>query len=226
MRLFLDPTPVDVRERMREIFERDEFQSSKNPLQRMIEAFFRWLERNLNVEVGGSSWGGPIGTIIAWVGATILLIVLLVIIRMVIRNWRPRNKKAEAVATVDIEEERNAAEWASSAELYEAAGEWKEALRCRYRELVASLVDVGVVSSMAGRTTGELRSDVARNAPQVAPVFDAATTLFELPWYAHGATGQAENARFRSFAADVLAGAPRPAPAPAPDSSMLTGVGA
>jgi hypothetical protein len=77
----------------------------------------------------------------------------------------------------------------------------------RYRELVAELVDRAVVGSVPGRTTGELRADVAANAAGVDAVFSEATLLFELPWYADAPTGPEQNARFKQLAAAVLAGA-------------------
>ncbi|MFN8053109.1 MAG: DUF4129 domain-containing protein [Acidimicrobiales bacterium] len=201
--LWRDPTPPEVRDRMRDIFNRPEFQRSKNPVQRLWERFMDWLSRHFSPDIGGTSWGGPIGQLVVWTALVLLLIGLAVIIYRVVRSRRPRRSEERAEATVSIEDERDAAEWAGAAADFEARGEWKEAIRCRYRELVTRLVDDGVVSSSAGRTTGELRADVAAAAPEVSDAFDEATLLFELPWYAHQPTDAADNQRFRTLATTV-----------------------
>jgi hypothetical protein len=104
-----------------------------------------------------------------------------------------------------VEHRRRAGEWADDAERFEAAGEWKLAVRARFRELVRTLVDRRQVADLAGRTTGELRDDLATTTPGATDAFDTACLLFELPWYAHVDTGAAENARFTAAAAAVLA---------------------
>ncbi len=199
-----DPTPAEVREKMREIFERSEFRRSKSWIERVLD----WIGRHLSPgEVsGGSGWGGSIGPVVGWVAIVLLAIGLAVLIWYVIRNFTPRAKKVKKrqLTDVEIEELRTASEWASDADRLEASGDWKEAIRCRYRELVARLVDAGVAAPHAGRTTGELRIDVAERAPEVGTEFSRATGLFELPWYADVPTGRDENAEFKALAARVL----------------------
>ena len=91
------------------------------------------------------------------------------------------------------------------AERLEAEGEWKLALRARYRELVRTLTDRRQLPDVAGRTTGELRVDLDRTTPAASADFDVACLLFELAWYADVPTGVDENARFREAATGVLA---------------------
>jgi Domain of unknown function (DUF4129) len=207
---FDDPSADDVRRTMREIFERPEFQRSKSLLQRVVDQILEWLGRNTDVQAPGvspSGWGGPIGTIVLWVAAILVVIALALLVRKIILAWRPRRKTTSKPVDVHVDDERDATEWASDAEALEAAGRWKDAIRCRYRELVARLVESETVSPMAGRTTGELRADLASGAPVVAREFSEATLLFELPWYADAPTGPPENHRFRELSAAVLAGA-------------------
>lgn len=204
MRLLDDPTPAEVRERMREIFERSEFRRSKSWIERVLD----WLGRHLSPgeATAAPGWGGSIGAIVGWVAIVLLAIGLAVLVWYVVRNYSPRAKKVkkDKVADVEIDELRTAREWASDADRLEATGDWKEAIRCRYRELVARLVDAGVAAPQAGRTTGELRVDVVERAPSVGTEFSRATGLFELPWYADVPTGPEENAEFKTLAARVL----------------------
>ncbi|HNI33849.1 MAG TPA: DUF4129 domain-containing protein [Microthrixaceae bacterium] len=203
---FAEPTPPEVRDRMREIFERAEFRRSRS----LLERFMDWLselfsDRGGDVQLGqGSSWGGAIGNVILWVAIVLLAIGLAFLIYKVVSNRSPRLKKKTTKATVEVEEVRSATEWASDADRLEAEGAWKEAIRCRYRELVARLVDAGVAAPQPGRTTGELRSDVDLGAPGVSGDFSRATGLFEQPWFADAPTGAAENAEFKALAARVL----------------------
>ncbi len=104
---------------------------------------------------------------------------------------------------------RGAAEWRADAEAAERAGQWRQALRCRYRALVAELADRGLVEEVAGRTAGEYRVELATSAPSAAPSFAGATELFERAWYSGWPTGEAEAARFRGLADEVLAGGRR-----------------
>ena len=98
---------------------------------------------------------------------------------------------------------RTPAEWRAEAEALEADGQWKLALRCRYRALVGDLIAAGLLEDVPGRTTGEYRRDVAVRAPDRSSAFDEATELFELAWYADRATGPDENRRFQELALGV-----------------------
>src|SRR3546814_7900913 len=73
-----------------------------------------------------------------------------------------------------VELSRSPGEWRAMADELEAAGRWKEALRCRHRALVADLVRRGVIPDQAGRTAREYAADVALGLPHAAvPMTDA-----------------------------------------------------
>src|SRR3546814_15185458 len=93
----------------------------------------------------------------------------------------------------------------------EAAGRWKEALRCRHRALVADLVRRGVIPDQAGRTAREYAADVALGLPHAAAPMTDATDLFEAAWSGDVPTGAEESAGFRAHAPLVTGSAP-PAP--------------
>jgi hypothetical protein len=109
---------------------------------------------------------------------------------------------------VEIEHRRAATEWARDAAQLEAAGDWKGALRARYRHLVRTLVDRQQLPDVAGRTTGELRRDLADTTPDATEAFDTASLLFELAWYAHVPTGPEQAQRFRTASEAVMGAAP------------------
>jgi hypothetical protein len=195
-------TPDEVRDAIGEVLGRPEFQRPPPGLvQRLREAVLDLLERAL-----GAFLGGGRGTLIAWaIFAAAVLAIVFLTTRFARGVTRDPGRAVPSVATP----RRGAAEWRADAEAAERAGQWRQALRCRYRALVAELADRGLVEEVAGRTAGEYRADVAGAAPGVAAPFAGATELFEGAWYGDRPTGQDEAARFRGLADEVLSGTRR-----------------
>jgi hypothetical protein len=102
---------------------------------------------------------------------------------------------------------RPAADWRAEAERHEQAGEWRKALRCRYRALVAELAARGLLEEVPGRTAGEYRTELGDSLPSAAPSFRGATDLFEGAWYGRRPTSETDAVRFRELADRVLAAA-------------------
>ena len=195
-------TPDEVRDAIGEVLARQEFQRPPPGLvQRLREAVLDLLNRAL-----GALLGGGRGTFIAWaIFAAAILGIIFVATRFARGVTRDPGRAVPSVAAP----RRGAAEWRADAEAAERAGQWRQALRCRYRALVAELADRGLVEEVAGRTAGEYRADVAGAAPGVAAPFAGATELFEGAWYGDRPTGQDEAARFRGLADEVLSGTRR-----------------
>jgi Domain of unknown function (DUF4129) len=99
---------------------------------------------------------------------------------------------------------RSAAEWRAEAEAQERAGAWREAVRSRYRALVADLAARGLVEEVPGRTAGEYRREVGEALPAVATDFAGATELFEVAWYGRSDTGAQEASQLRDLSDRVL----------------------
>ena len=205
------PPPDEVRDKMVEIFQRPEFQRSRGPLQKALDGILKHLSGLIpgSAPAAGGGWGGPIWTALGWVVLTLLVIGLLVVAVVIVRGWRPVRRRSVPEVEVSVEEHRSSREWRSDAERHEAEGNWKEAIRCRYRELVVTLVDLRCATEFAGRTTGELRVDIDERLQAMSSEFSEATELFELAWYADQPTGSADNARFRALAAEIVAAAER-----------------
>jgi hypothetical protein len=86
--------------------------------------------------------------------------------------------------------------WRVDAEKAEADGEWKLAMRARYRWLLGELIDRQLLVNVPGRTPGEYRTDLARIRPDQATALATATDLFERAWYGNEPTGPDENRQF------------------------------
>ncbi|MGB6060016.1 MAG: DUF4129 domain-containing protein [Microthrixaceae bacterium] len=200
-------SPGQIRDETRQILEGREFSYEKGYFERFVE----WLGRQLGGRSGPSgpgtevgAFGGGIGTVVAWVILAIAAAALAFVGYRYFKRRTPKVTKEREAPITAVERGRSAREWNSDAERFEAAGEWKQAMRARYRLLVRELIDRGLLPDIVGRTTRELRVEIEKSAPAAADNFDAASTLFELPWYGAEETGPDENQRFRNLATEIL----------------------
>jgi hypothetical protein len=192
-----DRDPEQVREAVREVLSRPEFRPPDRPLaQRVFDWVLEMIGRLL-AALGGSGAGGVVGLIL-------LALVLLGVAVLVARFSRGLTPSPEVAAAVPGGPRRSAAEWRAEAEAHERTGAWREAVRSRYRALVADLAARGLVEEVPGRTAGEYRREVGRSLPEAAADFAGATELFEVAWYGRAPTGPGEAARLRDLSDRVL----------------------
>lgn len=189
--------PAEARRRAQEILARPELRPEPKPLvERVLDELGELLD-----EVAGSL--GGISPVLAWaiVGVVGGLLGLVL--------WRAvRALQAEPGARggVGIDGRRRPpADWRAEAAAHEAAGRWREALRCSWRAVVAELASLGLLEEVPGRTTGEHRRALARSLPGGAADFSRATRLFEDAWYAAAEVGRAEAVEVRDLGDRVLA---------------------
>lgn len=163
-----------------------------------------WFGEQLG-RVLGSLVSGEAGALLAWafvIAALALVAYLVLRFGRVGRLPTPARHRDEVM----IELTRSPAEWRAEAERLEAAGRWKEGLRCRHRALVAELVRRGTLPDRPGRTAREHVREVASSLPGAVEPLAAATDLFEAAWYGDAPTGQDEARRFEALASQVLDG--------------------
>jgi hypothetical protein len=192
-----DRDPQQVREVVREVLSRPEF---RPPHRSLTERVFDWVLEaigRLLAALGGSGAGGIVGLLL-------LALVLVGVGVLAARFSRGLTPSPEVAAAVPGGRRRAAAEWRAEAEAQERAGAWREAVRSRYRALVADLASRGLVEEVPGRTAGEYRREVGRALPEAATDFAGATELFEVAWYGRSRTGQGEAARLRDLSDRVL----------------------
>jgi len=189
--------PQQVREVVREVLSRPEF---RPPQRSLTERLFDWVLEvigRLLAALGGSGAGGIVGLIL-------LALVLAGVGVLAARFSRGLTPSPEVAAAVPGGRRRSAAEWRAEAEAHERAGAWREAVRSRYRALVADLAARGLVEEVPGRTAGEYRRQVGRALPEAATDFAGATELFEVAWYGRPSTGAGDAAHLRDLADRVL----------------------
>ena len=202
--------PEEVRQAADEILSGAEFGAA--PLT-LLERIARWIA-DLFGE-GGPSSGTTPGPGSGGSGLfTLLLLALVVVglvlvIRALLRQPSRRRTDADPEPTIAVTEHLSAAAWEREAAAHEADGRWKDALRCRFRALLERLVEHGVIDEVPGRTTGELRAEVAERAAGAHDDFTAAADLFDVAWYGDTDTGPDDVRRLSDHAARVLAAVDR-----------------
>lgn len=193
--------PGQIHRAVDDVLARPEFQPAARPL---LDRIWSWIVTRLG-ELLASLTTTAAGSII---GLAIFALILLLLGLLAARFVRTMSRSPEVAAAVVATPRRSAAEWRAEAETHEAAGEWRQAVRCRYRALVADLAGRGVIEEVPGRTSGEYRGEVDHNLPGAAEAFAGATEVFDRAWYGRQPTGEGEAARFRDLAGRVLERAP------------------
>jgi hypothetical protein len=192
------PPPGEIRRRAHEILTRAEFGRHESVVQRIL----RWIGDQLSRFTFGVG-GGPgfLGNLVSLAILVGVVVVLILLVRALLRHTRlPKRDDDDEELTIELEAGRDSTDWRSDAERFEAAGQWRDAMRARYRELVRTLIEDGVLEDLPGRTTGEYRNAFARARPQSAGPFIELTGLFEAVWYGGVETDAADNQRFRELA--------------------------
>jgi hypothetical protein len=176
------------------VLSRPEYQQPAKPwLTRVRDAILDWLARVLS-SIAGAGF-------VAWI---MLAVVLALVALVAVRLFREVSRDPASGVTVRAARIRPAADWRAEAEVHERAGEWRQALRCRYRALVADLAGRGLLEEVPGRTAGEYRSALGESLPAASPSFRGATELFEGAWYGRRPTDAQDSARFQQLADSVL----------------------
>lgn len=191
----------EIRSGAEEILSRSEFQRPPKSLyQRALDEIFERVADFLDLVVSGSR-----GAVLAWI---LLALMVGAVVFLVARGLqRDRRRRVDgAPEGVDVEVRRPAADWAAEAAKHEAAGAWRDALRCRYRWMIASLAGAGIVDEVPGTTAGEYRVLVGAAVPGAAQPMAGATELFERAWYGNEGTGPEEASAFSDLAGRVLSG--------------------
>ncbi|MEY2452135.1 MAG: hypothetical protein QOD92_1709 [Acidimicrobiaceae bacterium] len=196
--MWLDsPSAGEIRQHAHDILQRSEFQRQES----LLDRFFGWLgDLFSNITFGLGGGPGFLGNLVAIAILAGIVVLLVLLVRALLGRTRLPTPDADDELTIELEDGREAIDWRRDAEQFEAAGQWREAMRARYRELVRSLIEDGVLDDVPGRTTGEYRGEfVDARAAHAAPFIEL-TEIFEAVWYGGLDTDAADNKRFRELA--------------------------
>lgn len=197
----LGPPADEIRRRADEILAGREFARHESLLERALGWFG---DRLPDVGFGGGAGGGPgfLGVVLT---LAILVVALVLLWRILGRLGAVLDRRADDPPAFVTESDRRRSEkdWSDLADAAEAAGRLRQALRARYGELVAALVEMRALDRVPGRTSGEYRRRLAAAVPAGADDFGAATELFEAAWYGGKAPSPEAYHRFRALAGRV-----------------------
>lgn len=144
---------------------------------------------------------------ISVVRVVVFAIVLLAVGYLVWRFLRGVGREASRGDELSRGLGRPPTDWAAEAEEHERASRHREAVRCRYRLLLARLAERGVVEEVAGRTSGEYLREARAAIPSASADLTTVTDIFERAWYADEAV-TAEDVALVRQAGQRAAGAP------------------
>lgn len=112
--------------------------------------------------------------------AAVVLVVAVVLLRLGLGPLQVRDaltdRRRGATARTAQDYRREAAQLA-------AAGDWKQAVRARFRAVARELEQRGVLDPRPGRTAGEIAGEAGAAVPAVAAPAEAAARLFDTVWY-------------------------------------------
>ena len=191
------PDPDLARRAARQILARPEFQiAPQSPIDRLRHWVIEQIARAVGAALSGRA---------TLLGAVLLVIVALVVALVVRRFSRSLQRDAGVAGVPVTDQRRSPAEWLTEAAHCERSGDWRGALRARYRALVAELAARQLVDEVPGRTTGEYRVLVGRALPDAADPFGGATDLFEAAVYGDRPAGPEDNDAIAGLSGRVLA---------------------
>ena len=184
----LEEDPERIRDLADEVLSRDEFAP---PDLNWWERFVRWLNDLLgDVDGPDADVGDP--TALTPIAQLLLVLVagslILFVLWRIYKSWSGLPKRAKVVdegksGSRQAGTRRTVVDWSAEAADHEQAGRWAEAVRCWYRVAVARLADRELVRDVPGRTSGEYRYEVQKNAPDMAETFDQCSDVFDAVWY-------------------------------------------
>jgi Domain of unknown function (DUF4129) len=197
----------EVGDRIDEILSRPEFQRPGPGLLERIQSWVGDRIGDIFDAIGGSGFGSLLT--LALLAAAVIAVLALV--RRLVRGpatRRPERVRPSTTPSSAIEQTVSSNQWRTDAERLAAEGRYAEAIRCRYRALVADLGARSLLTEIPGRTTGEERHELADTAPPAASDFDEATGLFDEIWYGDYVPGDPDDQRFRQLESEILSSAP------------------
>lgn len=172
------PPPDEVRRIVAEVLSRPEYTEAAPSLVARVRG---WLAEQL-----GRLLEAVVGTGQAsLIGSLLLVVAVAVAVVLAVRFARALRRDPDAVAVTADGVGRHPADWAAEADAHEAAGRYREAVRCRYRHVIAVLAAAGVVDEAPGRTTGEYLAQALDRRPDAGDDLTAVTRAFEAAWYGH-----------------------------------------
>ena len=120
-------------------------------------------------------------------GHAVGLIVILVVVFLLFTAWRlglrPRGFGDRLTDRRRRARSMTADDYRAEADRLAAAGDWKHAVRARFRAIVRELEQRGILDPRPGRTAGEICRETVAAVPAVSAPMRSAAYVFDAVWY-------------------------------------------
>jgi hypothetical protein len=188
--------PADAAQRLREVFDRPEFQERDSGF---WERFWRWVEELLSrlfsgVDVEGSA---GLGRAMAWLTGALALLLLLGTLAFFLARMRT-TLISGAASTLEVGpgETRTASEARQAAQAAAQAGNLREATRLLYLATLLTLDERGVLRYDRALTNREVLAGV-RDQPALHQTLAPVVSTFDRVWYGHVEPDMTEFERYQ-----------------------------
>jgi Domain of unknown function (DUF4129) len=189
------------------ILSERQFHPSPSLLRRVINAVLNWLDHVFDLHLHLPSGSGGLG----WLSDVLLVVLIAAVVALLVVAVRKgvfarlRHPGGTGVVVTEEGEVMAPGAWRREAERLAVEGRYREALRCRYRALVAELASRGVLDEVPGRTSGDYERLVDALLPEVAGQFSTVTRLFERCWYGQEPSDARAQSVFDGMAEAIVA---------------------
>lgn len=212
--------PQQVRQTVADVLSQPDYhQGGRSLVGRALDALGEWLGRLLVAFSGGGDGGSGA---LASVAVIVAILVAAGLLARFLGTFRRTRASADSGVTGEVGVPAQA--WAARAVAHREAGRLRDALRCRYREMVAQLAAGGLLREIPGRTAGEYRTALAASLPAGADAFGALTVAFERAWYGGVVVDDAMLQHAEAAMAQVRHAARLPAVRPHGETDVATAV--
>lgn len=180
--------PIDIgreeaRRRALEELQKAKYGGTPPWLERFLDRIFDWLAQLLEflirLQAGRMQSGGGINWGFLAVVLILLAVIALIIWRIGIPRWRARRTDAE----LELDPTLEALDYRRSAEAAAAAGDWRGAVRDRYRAIIRELEVRTILQPRPSRTAWEAAGLASRLLPQVSDALFSGADIFNQVMY-------------------------------------------
>ncbi|TGY76209.1 DUF4129 domain-containing protein, partial [Cellulomonas shaoxiangyii] len=147
----------------------------------LLDRFLAWVAEQLEGLQGVGL--PPAGALAVVVGVAVVVVLLALWIAGPVRGGLTTRRRARAVLAAD--DRRSADDLRAAADAAAAAGDWPTAVAERFRAVVRSLEERGVLDERPGRTAHEAAGLAARRLPGAADVLARGGDRFDDVVYGH-----------------------------------------
>lgn len=192
-RLLLDPGDITrdgAREQARRELRKAIYHAGEaTPLERawnwLLDKLGHLLDRVVSFAPGG---------ITSLVVVVVILVAIVVLVRLGLGPLHVRDALSDRRRGAA---RRTAAEYRAEAETLASQGDFKEAVRARFRAVIRELEERGVLDPRPGRTAGEIAREGAAAVPAIGADLRSVAGTFDAAWYGPHPTSAADYARVR-----------------------------